>query len=109
MVNQQLDQLTDTCGADPSWVCEQVLDWSGENEFLARTADFLLARPLKITLIVVLAVIVNRLLRRAIRNLAEKIATGTAPGAGVVRNVRDRTPGVLSSTGPNDVRSIARA
>jgi small conductance mechanosensitive channel len=108
MVHQQLDPLTDTCGADPSWVCEQVLDWT-DNEFLARTTEFLLARPLKIVLIVVLAMVVNRLLRKAIRNLAERIATGTAPGATVVRNVRDRTPGVLTSTGPNDIRSIARA
>jgi small-conductance mechanosensitive channel len=109
MVLQQLDQLTDTCGDDPSWICEQVLDWSSGNEFLARSAEFLLAKPLKILLIVVLAIIVNRLLRKAIRGLAERIATGTAPGANVVRNVRDRTPGVLTSTGANDLRSIARA
>jgi small-conductance mechanosensitive channel len=109
MVLQQLDPLTDTCGADPSWVCEQVLDWSGDNEFFARSADFLLARPLKILVIVVLAIVVNRLLRKAIRDLAERIASGTAPGAGVVRNVRDRTPGVLTGTAANDLRSIARA
>jgi small-conductance mechanosensitive channel len=109
MVHQQLDQLIDTCGGDPSWICEQVLDWSDGNEFLARGAEFLLAKPLKILLIVVLAVVVDRLLRKAIRNLAERIATGTAPGASVVRNVRDLTPGVLTGTSNNDLRSIARA
>ena len=60
-------ELTEACGADPSWVCEQVLDASDGNEFLARTADFLLAKPLKIPLILVLALIANRILRRAAR------------------------------------------
>lgn len=109
MVLQQIDQLNDTCGAEPSWVCQQVLEWSSGNESLARSADFLLARPLKILIIVVLAVVVNRLLRRAIRGLSDRIAAGTAPGAGVVRGVRDRTPSVLTATGPHDLRSVARA
>jgi moderate conductance mechanosensitive channel len=71
---RQVD-LNDTCGDDPSWVCEQVLDWSDGNESLARGADFLLARPLTILVIVVLAAIANRVLRRAIRRFSDRIAS----------------------------------
>ena len=44
-----------------------MLDATDGNEFLARTADFLLAKPLQILLILLCAWIVNRLVRRAIR------------------------------------------
>jgi len=108
-VSQQVDQLTDTCGDDPSWICEQVLDWSDGNDALARTLDFLLAKPLTILIIVVLAVIVNRLLRRSIRHLAERIAAGRSNGGGVVRGVIERAPSVLTGTSTRDVRSVARA
>src|SRR5688500_1310102 len=104
------DLVNDTCGADPSWICKQVLESTSGNEFLARTADFLLARPLKIVLIIVLAVIANRLLRRAVRKLVDRIAAGNAPGVGVVRTVMERTPTTLL-TGPSaeNARSAARA
>ena len=74
-------QLTDTCGADPSWICETVLDASDGNEALARTLDFVLAKPLTILLVLVVAVVANRLLRRAIRKVVQRIATGTARSA----------------------------
>ena len=74
-------QLTDTCGADPSWICETVLDASDGNEALARTLDFLLAKPLTILVVLAIAVIANRLLRRAIRKAVQRIATGTARSA----------------------------
>ena len=70
------DLLTDTCGQDPSWVCQQVLDASDGNEFLARTADFLLAKPLQIVLILLGAWLVNRLVRRAIARFAQRVAAG---------------------------------
>ena len=98
--------LNETCGESPSWVCQQVLENTSGNEFLARTADFLLAKPLTIALIIVLAVIANRLIRKAIRRFAEQIAEG-APGP--LRTLRDRTPSVLAATGEHDLRSAARA
>ena len=68
--------LAETCGTDPSWVCQQVLDASDGNEFLARTADFLLAKPLQILLILLGAWLVNRLVRRAIVRFAYRVGAG---------------------------------
>ena len=67
--------LAEACGDDPSWVCQQVLDASDGNEFLARTADFLLAKPLQILLILLGAWLVNRYLRRAIRRFVLFVKT----------------------------------
>jgi small conductance mechanosensitive channel len=67
-----------TCGEDPSWVCQQVLDATNGNEFLARTADFLLARPLQIVIILAVALVVNRLVRRAIARFVQRMTTSDA-------------------------------
>ena len=99
--------LDETCGAEPSWVCQQVLDATNGNESLARTADFLLARPLKIAVIVLLALVINRLLRKAIRRFADKIADGTP--SRTLQSLRDRTPSMLAKSGEHDLRSAARA
>jgi small conductance mechanosensitive channel len=68
--------LDETCGADPSWVCQQVLESTDGNEFLARTADFLLAKPAQILLILLGAWIVNRVLRRAVRRFMHRVGAG---------------------------------
>lgn len=102
------DELTETCGVDPSWICQQVFDWSGGNDDLARTAEFLLAKPLTILLIFVVAVIVNRLIRRAIRNLVNRIATGSQRD-GLFRSVMEKAPDVLATPRAKEIRSAARA
>jgi moderate conductance mechanosensitive channel len=68
--------LTETCGVEPSWVCQQVLDVSDGNEFLARTADFLLAKPLQIALILLGAWVVNRLVRRTVDRFVQRVRAG---------------------------------
>jgi small conductance mechanosensitive channel len=68
--------LTDTCGTDPSWVCQQVFDWTHGNDFAARGADFVFARPLQIVLIAIGAWIANRLLHRAIRRFVRRLGAG---------------------------------
>jgi small conductance mechanosensitive channel len=99
--------LAEACGSDPSWICREILDATDGNESLARTADFLLARPLTIVLIVVGAVIVNRLLRRAIGHLVERVAAGDRPG--MVRSVIDKAPDVLTGPSLSDPRAASRA
>ena len=47
-------------------VCRNVFRWT-ENEFLARAADWLATAPLRIILILVIAVLANRLVRRVIK------------------------------------------
>jgi small conductance mechanosensitive channel len=99
--------IPDTCGDDPSWVCRQILEATDGNEFLATTADFLIAKPFQILLIVVIAYIANRLIRRAIRRFAERVAEGRATTT--VRKMRERAPSLLVATGPVNLRSAARA
>ena len=70
------DLLAETCGQDPSWVCQQILDATDGNEFLARTADFLLAKPLQILLILLGAWIVSRVLKRAIARFVNRLRAG---------------------------------
>lgn len=69
-------ELLATCGEDPSWVCQQVYDATDGHEFLARTADFLLAKPFQIAVIVAIAWLANRLLRRAIERTTDRIGAG---------------------------------
>ena len=100
------EQLFQTCGENPSWICQELLETTN-SEFLARTADFLLATPLTILLIVITAIVVNRIARRAIRRITDRIAAGDDPG--MVRSVIEKAPDVLTGPRPTDPRAAARA
>ena len=63
--------LAEACGDDPGFLCELVFDATG-NENLADVADFLV-RPLKVALILVVAWILNRVVRRTINRTIEGI------------------------------------
>jgi small-conductance mechanosensitive channel len=64
-----LAQTTDDCG---SVVCRWVSDLS-HNDSLARFVDWVVAKPLKVALIFLLAYLVNRLLRRGIRKTIDRL------------------------------------
>ena len=70
--------LEDACGADPSYICERVHDWTGSTAW-AEAADKALATPAHILLVVVVAFVANRLVRRAIRRLTIAGMTLWAP------------------------------
>ncbi len=74
--------LADSCGDDPSYICEQIYDLSNGNETLTQLADWLLHRPLSILFIVVVAWVITRLarryVRRAVRQLVAPDRTATA-------------------------------
>jgi small conductance mechanosensitive channel len=61
------------CFDDASSICGFVYDLTGR-EGLARTLDFLLARPLTIALIVVLALILRRIVNRSLTRVVESAA-----------------------------------
>ncbi len=56
---------TDICSGNNDFVCEWIYDVTG-NEQVARAADWFVKRPLTVLLIWVVALVVNRLVRRAI-------------------------------------------
>ena len=60
-------------------LCDRVYDWSGQR-WLAESADWLLAKPVAIVAILVIAVVIRFLLHRVIRRLAHRAAEGTVPG-----------------------------
>jgi small-conductance mechanosensitive channel len=98
--------LQEACGDDPSLICRRVLDWTDSTGW-AEASDKLLATPLTILLIVLLAYIANLIVRRAIRRLTDKI---TDPGAQErVRKLRKRAPTAIIDTGTVSLRSAARA
>ena len=66
--------LADACGSDPNLLCEAVFDWT-DSETLAKLADWFVDRPLRILLIVVVAWIVTRVLRRAVTRFSDRLAT----------------------------------
>ena len=60
-------------------LCDRVYDWFGQR-WLAESADWLLAKPVAIVTILVVAVLIRMLLHRLIRRLAHRAAEGTVPG-----------------------------
>jgi len=86
------DALTDACGVEGTYTCEKVFEWT-DNEFAATAADWLLDRPVRIALIVVLAIVVSRILQRAVARFVQTIAS--TPNDIRLQALRDRTPARL--------------
>ena len=88
-------------------VCRNVYRWT-DNESLARFADFALARPLRIVLILVVAWILNRFVRRLVDGFVARL---TDPDADLTRDrLRRFTPRHLQTpSAPPPLRASARA
>ena len=64
--------LADACGPDPGLICEWIWEATG-NETLAALVEWLIERPLKVAVILIGAVVVNRLVKRAIDRLVSRL------------------------------------
>ncbi|MGH9182474.1 MAG: mechanosensitive ion channel family protein [Acidimicrobiales bacterium] len=93
----------DTCGQDAGAACLFVLRTT-DNAVLARAADLLVAKPLKVALIVVLALVVNRLVQRAIGRFLRGLESAVPRGL----RAADRHAAALLMTGPAQLRSRQR-
>jgi small-conductance mechanosensitive channel len=60
-------------------LCRRVHDWTG-NEWLAESAQWAVAKPARIIAIVVVAVVLRRIVHRAINRLSERAGQGSVPG-----------------------------
>lgn len=69
----RLATLDEACGTAPNLICEQVFERTNGNETASRLADWLIDRPLTIALIVVLAIILVWVEKRALRRLVHRI------------------------------------
>ncbi len=74
------EALQEACGSDPSWICDRVLR-ATDNTGFAKTVDFLLARPLAVVVVLILAFVGSRLVRRAIRRFTASVGARAAAGA----------------------------
>jgi small conductance mechanosensitive channel len=73
------DAVAPSCVTDdPSSLCAQLYSWFGL-DWLAANAQALVATPLRILLIVVIAVVARAVINRGIRRLTERTATGQVP------------------------------
>ncbi|MEZ5140071.1 MAG: mechanosensitive ion channel family protein [Acidimicrobiales bacterium] len=100
------EELARACSDQPGNACRWAFELTGNRE-VAKVFDWLDDVPLQILWIVVVAWIINRLARRAIRRFGQRIQ-GISEGDGAKR-LRSRTPSVFLSTGEVNVRSAARA
>ena len=98
--------VTDTCGADPGAVCRLILDLTG-NSSAARIAD-LAARPIKVVLILVLAWIVNRLVRRWLDRAVEGWLARRSEAAEEAREMSDEASGRIDELREAAVRRARR-
>lgn len=99
-------ELVDACGTTPSWACRRIFDATG-NSTLAGAVDYAVGAPLRIVVILLVALVVNRLVRRAIRRFTDTIS-GAARGEGRLHRLRDHAPNALIS-GESSVRAASRA
>ena len=106
--------LAQTAGTPPCGVpeeanalCEWLLEQTG-NEYVARASDVLVVRPARILLIIVLALIATRLLRRAIKRFVRGLQGDRVRQR--MTSLRERAPNVLLTTGQQPtVRTAQRA
>jgi moderate conductance mechanosensitive channel len=99
------EELEAACGPDPGWFCRQALELTG-NRGAAEIADFLIGKPLTILFIVALAVVANKLARRAVKGALRGLGHGAVKehlGA-----VRRYTPDALLETQETSIRSEQR-
>ena len=93
------DDLAKACGAKPGFVCRELFDATG-NDTVARTVDFLVTAPLRILLILVVAVVLKRLAHRAIRRFTNRLVASAGSS--------NRLKAMLDEGEP-DLRAAGRA
>jgi len=95
--------LAEACGDTPGVVCKLLYDQTG-NGTLARIMEWVVAKPLKVLLIIAIAFVVSRLLRRGIQRLVDRLVTQ--------REARARDAEREAAEGPSSTlseRAAARA
>ena len=98
-------ELRRSCGQDPGFICREILNRT-ENRTLAEIADAVFGAPLTIILILIGALVANRLIGRVIKRGLRSLSSG------VVREgmsaVRRRTPDALLETTETSLRGEQR-
>lgn len=97
--------LIDACGDTPSWLCE--LTWNAtENRALARGIDWFVSRPLLAGVVLLVAMLINRYMRKAVTGLVVRITTRDELASAALERIGITPPESLLES---DDRSRARA
>jgi small conductance mechanosensitive channel len=75
LLTQTVGALSDTCGTTPGFVCEWIYEATG-NAALARFSEWVVAKPAKVALILIIAYVVNRI-RRAVSTMVDRLIADT--------------------------------
>ncbi|MDH3730246.1 MAG: mechanosensitive ion channel family protein [Acidimicrobiia bacterium] len=111
-----LFQLIDACGEHPGFVCESVYD-ATESEVWARAAEWTVEKPIRVLVILAIAWLVNRLVRRAIDRFtataAHRLDADASEQAhlvrsGHLRSLGDRLTTKLDSLATRSIRKRQR-
>jgi len=97
--------LVAACGDDPGWGCEHMYDWTG-SKWLSNAVEWVLAKPLTILLILLVAAIVARVVRWLITRTLRRLMAAADGGAS--SRLGRRTSSVLLSAGDDSLRNTAR-
>jgi small-conductance mechanosensitive channel len=97
--------FTGACADDPSAVCEKVKEWTG-SAFWASAAEWFVARPLQVALIVVVAWVANRIAHVLIKRGMTRLLDPDRMRAR--RVLRKATPVMLQKTSEVGMRTDAR-
>lgn len=104
---QGVSNLGDGCAPDSSWVCQRVFDWTG-NATAAGAAEWFVAKPLAIVIVVLVALLANRLARAAIGRSMKRMLAEDSRRVPATAWLRQKTPDVLLATETNRLRTEAR-
>ena len=100
--------LQNACGDNTGWLCEQVFDWTGSKRW-ARVAEWFVAKPLTILVIIIGAALAAIIVRWMIsRSMNRLLAAGSAAKLGGVGNLRRRTSEAILTSGDSSQRTEAR-
>jgi small-conductance mechanosensitive channel len=89
--------------------CEALYEWT-DNEMLAEGVSFVLGTPVKIVIIVLSALVLNRIMRRGIRRLTDRLGKATADhGDSVVTERSVERAEQRASTSGSLLRSVSTA
>ena len=100
--------LQDACGDNTGWLCEQVFDWTGSKRW-ARVAEWFVAKPLTILVIIIGAALAAIIVRWMIsRSMNRLLAAGSTAKRGGVGNLRRRTSEAILTSGDSSQRTEAR-
>ena len=103
----QLEGLEDACGVDdPSRICNKIYDWTN-NDVLAGLAEWIIDRPIRVLLIILFGWLLNRMARRSIGALSQRIRE--TPSHPRLRGLRRDGPGALDMDRAEAARAPARA